>query len=125
MVTVDWREHNHKDGSGGKWGYMDKTGKFAIELQYEMASPYSEGFAAVRVKGKWGYINRKAEWVLPAQFEKMPGPFHAGLAMVYLRKPDYEEQMKGSENSDITAWEWGYINTKGEFVWRTAHAAEK
>ena len=125
MVTSGWREHSQKDGSGGKWGYMDKTGKFPIELQFEMATPFSEDLAAVRANGKWGYINRRAEWVIPAQFEKMPGAFRAGRAMVYLRKPDYDDQMKNSASPDLTAWEWGYINTQGDFVWRPSHAAQK
>jgi hypothetical protein len=41
---------------GSKWGYLDKKGKFSIEPQFTLATPYSEGLAAVRdVFNRYGY----------------------------------------------------------------------
>ena len=45
-------------GNGGKSGYIDKTGKFAIALQFDEAASFSEGLAAVKVGNKWGYVSK-------------------------------------------------------------------
>ena len=38
---------------GGKWGYVDRDGEFAIDASYTQAESFSEGLAAVRVGGEW------------------------------------------------------------------------
>ena len=43
-------------GSGGKFGYIDKTGKEVIPIQYTEANPFSEGVAGVSDAGVWGFI---------------------------------------------------------------------
>ena len=46
----------------GKWGYIDNTGKVAIEPRFGAAFHFSEGLAPVQVgsgsQGKRGYIDR-------------------------------------------------------------------
>jgi hypothetical protein len=71
-----------------KWGYLDKSGKWAIKPQLEIAGDFSEGLAAVAVseKGspqKWGYIGHSGEFVIPAQF-RIAHPFRKGVATVFL-----------------------------------------
>src|SRR5438046_8703915 len=77
-------------GQGGKWGYMDRTGKIVIRLQFDAASYFSEGLAGVMVDkkemgiltfGKEGYIDSKGEWVIKPQFD-YAGEFSEGLAVV-------------------------------------------
>ena len=54
---------------GDKWGYIDKSGKIVIEPQFDDASSFSEGLAAVclgdycPLRGKWGYIDKSGEYV--------------------------------------------------------------
>jgi len=49
------------DDKTGKWGFIDKQGKFAINPQFDAAFVVSEGLAAVRLgdsqTGQWGYIS--------------------------------------------------------------------
>lgn len=41
--------------SGDKWGYIDKTGKYVINPQFDSASPFSDnGLARVEVGDKYG-----------------------------------------------------------------------
>lgn len=40
-----------KDVKTGKWGYIDRTGNYAISPQYIMAFPFNEGLANVRFEG--------------------------------------------------------------------------
>ena len=42
----------------GKRGFIDKTGHYVINPQFDGASSFSDGLAAVRIGDKWGYIAR-------------------------------------------------------------------
>jgi hypothetical protein len=37
------------DADRTKWGYIDKSGKDAIPVQYDLASDFSEGSACVAI----------------------------------------------------------------------------
>ena len=39
---------------GGKWGYIEKTGKMVISPQFSECGQFVEGLAAVKVGNKWG-----------------------------------------------------------------------
>ena len=39
-----------------KWGYIDKTGKEVIPIEFDYVSDFSEGLAAVEKNGKYRYI---------------------------------------------------------------------
>ena len=47
----------------GKWGYIDKTGKFVIEPKFEGAYPFSEGLAMVKVGKAVGYIDKTGRYI--------------------------------------------------------------
>jgi len=77
-----------------KWGYLDKTGKWAIKPQFEIATDFSEGLAAVEVSTgkepsqkeptyKWGYIEHSGNFAIPPQFFGAK-PFRNGIARVSL-----------------------------------------
>jgi hypothetical protein len=42
---------------GGKWGYIDRTGKYVVNPQFDSADPFSEGLATVKLGSKWGYVD--------------------------------------------------------------------
>ncbi|MBA4389174.1 MAG: hypothetical protein C0404_14470 [Verrucomicrobia bacterium] len=67
---------------GGKWGYMDKTGKLAIKPQYECAWDFSDGLACVQVDLMRGYINEKGETVIKPQYV-FARPFSEGMAAAF------------------------------------------
>ncbi len=53
----------------GKWGFMDKEGKMAIEPQYEDARSFCNEYAAVKQNGEWGFINVDGKMAIEPQFE--------------------------------------------------------
>jgi hypothetical protein len=63
----------------GKFGYINTEGVLVIPMQFEMALPFSEGLAAVRIDSKWGYIDKTGKFVVEPQF-RGAGPFSEGLA---------------------------------------------
>lgn len=67
--------------SWGKFGYINTEGAIVIPMQFEMALPFSDGLAAVRVDSKWGYIDKTGKVVIKPQF-RGAGPFSEGLAPV-------------------------------------------
>lgn len=67
----------------GKWGLIDKTGKFVIEPKYDDITTFAEGLAIVDLQGKSGYINRQGEIVIPIVYEQA-SVFRDGVALVSL-----------------------------------------
>ena len=66
---------------GTKYGFVDRSGKVAINPQFDYAGPFSQDLAPVRVEEKWGYINNTGTFSVNAQFEEA-GPFMDGIAPV-------------------------------------------
>ncbi|NLZ99754.1 MAG: WG repeat-containing protein, partial [Clostridiaceae bacterium] len=54
-----------RDSGSGKWGYIDETGAFVIEPQFDSAQSFLDnGLALVEVDGKWGYIDETGAFVI-------------------------------------------------------------
>jgi hypothetical protein len=67
--------------SNGKFGFIDTTGKWAIEPQFEAVGNFAEGLAAVRVGGRSGYVDKKGKFVINPQYEWCDD-FYEGRARV-------------------------------------------
>ena len=75
-----------KVGKEGMYGFIDKTGKIAVPLDYDDAGVFSEnGLAWVKKDGKCGCIDTSGKIVVPLQYDEVHG-FREGLALV--RKDD-------------------------------------
>src|SRR5215471_11177127 len=55
--------------AAGKWGFIDKTGKFVVPPRYDSVWSFAEQLASVSVGGKWGFIDKTGKLVIPAQFD--------------------------------------------------------
>ncbi|HEV2862638.1 MAG TPA: WG repeat-containing protein [Pyrinomonadaceae bacterium] len=66
---------------GGKWGYVDKTGRVVIAPRFDGAQPFSEGLARVTQGRLYGFIDRSGEFAVPPGFE-YADDFSEGLAAV-------------------------------------------
>jgi len=93
------------------FGFIDKTGKFAIAPTYSLSRGFKEGLAAVAhgsykngryFEGKWGFIDKKGEHVVREMYDDA-GDFSEGLAPV----------KSGSK--------WGYIDKTGKTVVRPVY----
>lgn len=93
---------------GGKFGYIDKTGKVVITPQFFVAQDFAEGLAAVRVEetneSMYGYIDRTGHIVIAPRFHQA-GPFSEGLAAV-----ETSARVVGNQVADIA---WGYVDKTG------------
>lgn len=64
---------------GQKYGFMKQTGEEITDYIYDMAYPFSEGFACVMMNGKYGFIDTDGQEVIPFIYEDA-APFSEELA---------------------------------------------
>jgi len=89
-----------KHASGG-YGYIDKTGRFAISPSFSFARPFKGNRAIIampKVPSFYGAIDSSGELVLPRKFKHL-GDFSDGLAV-----------------ATVDGTHFGYVNSIGEFV---------
>lgn len=121
-----------------KWGFIDKSGKVVINPQFEEASEFSGGLAAVASKKdkdskelNWGYINTEGKIVINPQFNKAYS-FKQGKALVsdgkkfgyidskglYSINPQFDEAKWFSDGvAAVKQGElWGFINEEGKII---------
>ncbi|CAZ96238.1 WG repeat-containing protein [Zobellia galactanivorans] len=79
----------------GKFGFIDKTGAYVIEPQFDKADSFSDGRAAALQDDKWGYIDISGKFVIQPEYDRVK-MFNSGLALVL--KDD----------------QWRYIDTSGK-----------
>src|SRR5947207_15985085 len=65
----------------GKWGFIDRTGKIVIPLQFDSANDFHEGLALVTANGKNLFIDASGRSVITPQFD-IVDHFSEGLAAV-------------------------------------------
>ncbi len=79
-----------KEGKADEWpkfGFIDKTGTFAIDAKFGAAGPFSDGLAVAKItqpyalKPDFGYIDRTGQWLIPAQYLRAYS-FSEGRAVV-------------------------------------------
>ena len=80
-----------------KYGFLDKSGRLAIETKFAGTEDFSEGLAAFWRGGKFGYIDVGGKEVIPPQFDSAEA-FSEGMAQVSLNGA------------------WGYIDKRGNWV---------
>lgn len=123
--------------ASGRWGFVDRQGRWVIRPQFYDAEGFSEGLAEVLVpcsEGREscrGYINKQGALVfsIPAQ---RATPFKEGLAAVQIKgkygyvslngsfviSPQFDEAFQFSEGLGLVVSEGllGYINQNGDLV---------
>ena len=103
----------HYYHQGGKWGFMDNTGRLVVKCRYDGIGYYSEGLVWVNkggkekyddgsfppelIGGKYGFIDRSGREVIAPKYDNV-SDFSEGLAAVKVGD------------------KWGYIDKKGEMV---------
>jgi hypothetical protein len=99
------------------FGYLDRSGKVAIDFKFVEADYFSDGLAGVVIKEGDetynAYINRTGEIVL--KNTRSNAPFKNGLAFHYLYTWTISERPNARNI-------YGYMNKQGKYVWLSPRA---
>jgi WG containing repeat len=109
------------DGNGkypkSKYGFLDKTGNYAISPQFDQAEDFHEGLARVgitktesdpkhpqkpRSTTYYGYVDKTGKFIVPPKFLNASPQFSGGMAWFKINNPSNEKML------------WGYINREGK-----------
>jgi len=117
--------------SGGKWGYVDWTGSFVIQPQFDRADDFSQELAAVAIGATWFYVTPSGALALVTPHYRSYSFTADGLALVqekrdgrygYIRRngswaipPAYAEARPFSQGlAPVRVGDgWGYLTTSG------------
>lgn len=69
------------DYTGGKWGYVDQSGREIVPLIYDHASSFRGGLGRVLKNGKYGFVDATGTEVVPCIYDEA-GDFINGMAEV-------------------------------------------
>ena len=99
----------------GKWGFRNGSGTFVIAPQFDWASHFSEGLAAVMVGKKYGFIDETGGFVIKTQYTEV-GDFSEGLARV--RIGGATVYPTGASLTNRKDNNWQYIDKLGNTVFK-------
>ena len=83
-----------------KYGFIDRTGKLVIPLQYDSIGVFPEGLAAVKSDGKVGFVDKTGKVVIPLKYEDSflyVLKFKNGIVKVKLGDKDFYISKDGTE----------------------------
>ncbi len=95
--------------SSPKQAYLKISGEVVAEDEFVNSRPFSEGLAMIGKKDqfgvvKYGFMDKSGKVVIPLQFSIPPSDFSSGLARVEPARKD--------------EFQYGFINKKGDLVWK-------
>jgi len=97
-----------QSGSSYKWGYIDKTGKVVIPVEYSSADDFSEGFAVVSSSTyypqyNWGVIDKTGTLILPVKYrrEQSVGNSLSAFVQEEIQRKQEEENKEAEINTLI------------------------
>jgi hypothetical protein len=82
---------------GGKWIFIDKSGKAVMETPYTEVGSFHDGLAPVKSNDKWGYIDKAGKIVVPPRFENA-------------------DELRDGMGAVLLGHRWGFIGKSGEQV---------
>jgi hypothetical protein len=93
-----------------RWGFIDRTGKIVIPLQFDSANDFHEGLALVTVKGKKLFIDTSGQVVIKPAFD-IVDDFSEGHAAVNIGQTRIPNLGLISNPG-----KWGYIDKTGKLI---------
>jgi len=116
----------------GEIGFIDKTGKIMISIEYWNADDFNEGLARVEINERWGFIDKTGSEIISLKYENAKS-FKKGLAcvgsndkfgfinktgkeIISLKYDEAEDFDEGLARVNINN-KWGYIDKNGTEYW--------
>lgn len=123
-------------GKPRKCGFIDKSGNVVIALQFDLALPFSEELAVIKIGDKYGFVDKSGKIIINPQFDGAM-KFSEGLAWVmtdkksgYIDKtgkmvitPQFDFAQDFSQGLALvqlgmgSEGKIGYIDKSGKYIW--------
>ena len=116
----------------GKYGYIDRNGKFVIEPTFDSGHPFSDGLAWVEEEYRSGYIDKNGKWVISDSTYQAKSSFINGRAIVenyageegvidktgkFVINPQFSRMLPDGDRFIIKVGdEWGWCDAQGKIV---------
>lgn len=132
---VQRTENSYLYCSGGKWGFLDRSGNWVVNPVFDVALDFSGGVSRIQKDGKWGAINQQFEIAVPPAYDYIEYLDRPGEVLLAVGKntggygfmdehgelviqPQFEavgEFHDGLVKIRENGW-WGFANEQGEVV---------
>ena len=110
-------QDNYLDG--GKWGYIDNTGKFAIAPQFSQAERFQDnGLAVVGKDDKYGLVGRSGKFVAEPVYDYITD-YREGLAIASVSGGSVVLDETGRKVSDKYSFIGSYSNKRAIYQTQT------
>ena len=116
----------------GKYGYIDRNGKFVIEPTFDSGHPFSDGLAWVEEEYRSGYVDKNGKWVISDSTYQAKSSFINGRAIVenyageegvidktgkFVINPQFSRMLPDGDRFIIKVGdEWGWCDAQGKIV---------
>ena len=84
--------------TNSKFGYIDKSGKLIIPMDYDYAVKFVNGLGRVNRDGKYGFINKKGVFIIPLIYDDSGFSFMEDCVKMRLEG------------------KWGFLDSKGNTI---------
>ncbi|MBB3698446.1 WG repeat-containing protein [Flammeovirga yaeyamensis] len=108
----NWYTIKKGNGSLGKWGIIDKNGRFILQCKYEKIYLDDKG-ANIKQNGKWGRFLKTGKWAFQPKIpvDEMH-PYHNSIARLQ-RKPKYDP----IDRKTLIGYQYeGYADENGNII---------
>lgn len=111
-----------RENTTSYFGYIDKTGKMVIPAQFDLAMPFHNGRAYVRVGERWGIIDKTGNWIMKPILEDMPFNYSENAYNIesgdYMPSSTQHNVYLFSENMGLIYkfQKYGFVNDAGKII---------
>ncbi len=114
-------QENYLDGS--KWGYIDDTGRFAVEPQFSQAGEFQDNGLAVVCKGnRFGIIDRTGKFIAEPVYDYI-ADYREGFATASVAEGSVILDESGKKISDKYSFIGTYNNKRAIYLTKTKDGA--
>ncbi|MDQ6705419.1 MAG: WG repeat-containing protein [Acidobacteriota bacterium] len=97
---------------GARWGFVDKSFRWAIAPKYDGAEEFSDGLAPVQVGRKWGYIDKTGNQIVSPAYDQA-WEFSDGRGRVEIDFPTGKKSMTMEGPQPVYRREFGFVDANG------------
>ncbi len=102
---------------GGKYGYINWSGKYVVEPKFQYGYIFLRGFSIVKdIDGKWGVIQADGTFLIKPSFYAIMLTYKKPMFALVSLEPVKKMKSSTGERDEIKQGKWVVINSSGEII---------